>query len=256
MIEFLSMKTLNFFPKNHCFSKALIKWRGLALNGPAAPGKPGIDLSEENITELLLDIFGSLSFVEVCLLYQAAKKHSSLHESVDWKLFFQKQKLQFNSRNPELSEKLETMTHEFLTWAQERQMSSQDLMPMNSLDNPDSLNSLKTLTKNFRTLKLSRNEGKKILDLLVDLILMDKETLELIPLSGKDNWLQQLMVKRHPNTLNSDKSPQIKKAWPAYVQIKSSRQGDRIVHKLHLTYSNEEDLNSKLKRLSQMDAHV
>ncbi len=245
------MKTLNFSPKKCCFSKVLIKWKGLALNGLLAFHQPVIDLSGEDITELLLELFGSLSFVEVCFLYQAVGKHPDLFESVDWKLFFKKQKFQLNSRNLELFEKLESMTREFLIWTQERQMSSGDLMPMNCLDD---LDALKILTSHFQDMKLSRNEGKKILDLLVDLILMGKTTRELMPLS--DNWYQQLMAKRYPNTLNADKSPQTKKTWPTYVQTKSFRQGDRVVHQLHLTYSNEDDLNSKLKHLSQMDGHV
>ncbi len=242
------MKNLNFSPKNHCFSKALIKWKGIALNGFSASGKITLDLSGENITELLLDLFSPLSFVEVCLLHRASGQHPDFFKSIDWNLFFQKQNLHLNSRTLELFEKLKLMPREFLTWAEEHQMSSRDLMPINSLDD---LNSLNILVKNFPKLKLNRNEGKKILDFLVDLILMGQKTEELTPSSG--NWFQQLTNKRYPNTLNNDKLRENKKSWPAYVQTKSSRQGDRMIHKLHITYSNEKDLNSKLKRLSQMN---
>ena len=152
------MKSLHFTPKNHCFSKALIKWKGITLNGSPASNKPTFDLSGENITELLLDLFNSLCFVEACLLYHSTKEYPRLFETVDWNLFFKKQKIHLNSRNLELLEKLKSMPEDFLTWAREHQMSPRDLMPINSIDNPDSL---KILTKNFPKLKLNRNEGKK-----------------------------------------------------------------------------------------------
>ena len=247
----MQMKILNFYPKNQCFSKALIKWKDLALNGLLASGKPIVDLSQEDITELLLDLFGPLSFIEICLLHWASKEHPNLFESVDWMLFFQKQNFQFNSRNLELSAKLKAMPHDFLIWSQKHQMSPRDLMPINSLDNPDCL---KGLVKNFPDLKLTRNEGKKILDILVDLILMGEKTGELAPSS--DNWFQQLAVKRYPKSLKTNSSPEKEEQWPAYVHIKRSRQGDRVVHKLQLTYNDQRDLNSKLERLYQMTNHV
>lgn len=241
------MKSLNFVPKNHCFSKAMIKWKEIVLNTTTSK-KPVFDLSGEDITELLLDLFGSLCFIEVCLLYHSAKKHPCLFEAVDWNSFFKKQKIQMNSRNLQLFEKLKSMPKEFLTWAQEHQMSSRDLMPINSLED---LNCLKTLIKNFQKLKLNRNEGRKTLDLLVDMILMNNKTEDLNPSS--ENWFQELMIKRYPNTLNDDKLQKTKRDWPNYVQIKNSRQGDKMTYKLQLTYSNDKDLHSKLKYLSQIN---
>lgn len=243
------MKILNFIPKNHYFSTALIKWNGIALNGNPDLQKPTFDLSGENITELLLDLFDSLSFTEICLLYHCAQKHPRLFDAIDWKLFFKKQNIHINSRNLQLLEKLKSMPEEFLIWAQDHQMSSKDLMPINSLDNPGCL---KDLTKIFSKLKLNRNEGKKTLDLLVDLVLMNHKAEDLTPSSG--NWFQQLMAKRYPNTLNNDKWEKIKKDWPNYVQIKSSRQGDRMIRKFQVTYTNEKDLQSKLKHLNQINS--
>ena len=271
------MKILNFHPKGHYFSRIPVLWKGLLLN-PSPSGNLNstpMDLSLENAGELLWDLLGPMTFVEVSRLYNACQEHPHFFQAVDWNSFFQKQKLFWNQRNLELIEKLKTTNHGFLHWAQDRQMSGRDLMPLNSLD------SMKTFNipgEKFRELGITRSEGKNILDLLVDLILMGQTAETLMPQSSTEktkqtgsqnplqintktmspskNWYQQLMAQRYPNTWNRDSATQTTKSLPHYAQVKKFRQGDQMIHKLQITYKDESDLDSKLKHLHRINDHV
>ena len=273
----MGMKILNFHPKGHYFSKIAVLWKGLLLN--PCPSRnlnsTPMDLSLENPGELLWDLLGPMSFIEVSRLYNACHEHPHFFQAVDWNSFFQKQKLFWNQRNLELIKKLKTINHGFLSWAQDRQMSPRDLMPLNSLNSMETFN---RLGEKFPELGLTRSEGKNILDLLVDLILMGQTAETLMPLSSAKKikqtrsqnplqinhntipqskiWCQQLMAKRYPNTWNRDSSTQETKSWPRYAQVKKFRQGDQMIHKLQITYKDESDLDSKLKYLHGMNNHV
>ena len=66
--------SLNFRPRNPCFSKAGIEWRGVVLNGKTAPNKALVDLSDEDLSELIHELFGKLEFIEVAELFQAIEE--------------------------------------------------------------------------------------------------------------------------------------------------------------------------------------
>ena len=246
----MNIKILNFSSKAPSFSKALVKWNETGLNGLWAEGKPIVDLSQEDPTELLMDLFAPLCFVELCLLYQAGKEQDLLFQNVDWNHLFKKQKIQFNLRNLQLFEKLKQLPPEFLKWAGDHALSPQELMPVNSLDK---LSPLQDLSPEFEKLKLSRNEGRKVLDILVDLILMGVKTEELTPSSN--NWLNELNQKRYPDSFKKDfsqSSQKTKSHWPKYVRIRNLRQGDQMIHQMQITYGSQGDLGSKLKHLCQI----
>ena len=243
----MNIKTLNFSSKNPCFSKALVCWRETGINGLWACEKPILDLSQEDPTELLMDLFFPLCFVELCLLYQAGKEHPHLFQAVHWSHLFEKQKIQFSLRNLQLWEKLKQLPPEFLKWAGNHALSPQELMPVSGLDK---LRPLCKLGPNFEKLKLSRNEGRKVLDILVDLILMGVKTEELMPSSG--NWLNELNQKRYPNSFEKDFPQKMEPPWPQYVRVKNFRQGDQVIHQMQITYGSQDDLGSKLKHLCQI----
>ena len=102
----------------------------------------------------------------------------------------------------------------------------------------------------FSELQCSRSDGKRIIDLLVDLILLGKSKMELEPQEGK-NWLTQLMDLRYPNTTQSDRSEK-NLAWPEFVQVQNKRLGDQLTYNMQIQYTDNKDLNQKLHRLSEL----
>lgn len=240
---------LAWSPRSHCFSKAQIEWNGLILNGAVAIDKPIVDLSSEDLNELVSDLFGSLGFIELCELHQALQSHKNVQEKIDWKLLFAKNQMSWNDRTLELINKLADCTPAFLDWAYDHKLSQQDLMPLNGLSNLQTFNDLSI---HFFNLHLSRNDGKQAVDLLVDLLLFGLTPEKLTPQESLP-WLQQLLQLRNPEATKAEQATETTSHWPRYVQVQKLRQGDRLMQKMQITYSDAKDLSDKLNRLSNMD---
>ena len=152
-----------------------------------------------------------------------------------------------SQRNDELKKKLAQAPVSFLNWMEERKASISDLMPLNSLTQ---INSINPLLEEFEKQKLTRSQGKQILDLLVDLVMMKTSSQQLIP-SGK-NWLDQLKGLRYPNTSKKDQQPGLEsKDWPQFIRVQKQRAGDRTRYQMTLQFYNEEELLEKLQRLNR-----
>lgn len=243
----LDLISLDFVPQKACFSKAQIEWRGILLNGKTAEDKPIVDLSDENLTELVFELFGPLEFIEMAELYQSIQKIEALNKAMNWSQFFSEQKLAYQPRTLELFDKLLQLSEDFKSWASSRKLSASDLMPINSLKDLDLFNSLSPL---FSELQFTRSEGKKLIDLLVDLILLGKTKSELLP-QEKQNWIFQLSEMRYPNTTQMDME-QKSSHWPEFVQVQNKRLGDRLTYNMQIQYTDAKDLNQKLNRLSEL----
>ena len=239
--------SLSFVPRNKCFSKAQIEWRGIVLNGKVSANKPIVDLSNEDLNDLIFELFGKLSFIEVSELFEAVES-SELARSISWEEYFKKIEMHYNQRNKELFLKVNTLPEVFKNWCFERKLSASDLMPIASLNNFEIFNSLSAL---FDELNCSRNDGKKIIDILVDLILMGKTKKDLIPMECQV-WLKHLSEIRYPETTKTDYQSSQKNVWPEFVQVQNKRMGDKLTYNMQIQYTDQYDLNQKLNRLSQI----
>lgn len=238
---------LDFRPKNGRYSLVQFLWNNILIN-KADDKPPIIDVSHKNITDLLTILYSDISFVEFMELYWACEAHPNLASQVNWQLYLSCQKMTWNDRQKQLLKKLQNLPTLFLDWCHLKQVSSQDLMPLNALDNLDSFCSL---TRYFDPLKVSRNHGKKIIDLLVDLILLDHPPDKLKPSDNQD-WSVKLEILRKPKTSKGQTQSQAAN-WPRYVNIKSVRHGDQRQYQMQILFKNQQDLKEKLLRLSEME---
>ncbi|MCB0378169.1 MAG: hypothetical protein KDD33_06730 [Bdellovibrionales bacterium] len=248
MFENMDSKSLclEFRPRKACFSKAQVLWRGFALNGLLSATQPQVDLSQEDLTELLFDLYGTLELVELSELYQAVLKEPSLQQKIDWPQFFRNQGLQYNMRLVDLLKVLTDLPTTFKNWAFEKKVSANDLMPLISLKDPSGFTQICEVIAERR---LTRSEGKKAIDLLVDLFLMGKTARELMPLD-ESSWIDQLSSLRYPQTKKRDQQQaNTQNQWPDFVQVQSLRQGDRRIHRMQIHYFDDSDLSEKLRRL-------
>lgn len=230
---------------------AQIEWNGIVLNGTIPADKPIVDLSHEDLNDLIGDLFGFLSFVELCELYLAFDIHEKARKKLNWEVLFSRYNMNWNARTQELVEKLAGCEKDFVDWAYTHKMSAQDLMPLNGLKDLENFN---FLSSHFSKLNLSRNEGKQTIDLLVDLIMLDFSRADLEPLANQD-WIQYLYSLRNPTVAQVDKEQSPESPWPRYVQVQKQRQGDKITQKMQITFSDNKDLFEKLNRLKNMDVN-
>ena len=91
----LDLISLSFVPRNPCFSKAQIEWRGVVLNGKLSEDKPIVDLSDEDLSDLTFELFGELQFIEVAELYEALQT-SDISSHMNWESYFKKINLRFS----------------------------------------------------------------------------------------------------------------------------------------------------------------
>ena len=239
------LEYLDFLTDKDRFSMAQLEWRGLVLNGPKTMGTPIVDLSDQEIGPLLKEIFGSLNFGEIAELYNKSQVYPQTKDW-NWGSILENFGFQNSQRNFNLLLRVSQLPSEFLFWIRSRKSSPADLMPLLGLKKLDLYTDL---WREIPKQNVSRNEGRMILDLLVDLILMGKSQDLLQP---RSHWLNELQKMRSPMTLEKDCKID-SSSWPRYVQIRQSRQGDKVLGQLQITYTDATDLNQKLQRLSQWE---
>ena len=222
-----------------------MEWHEIIVNGQAQSAQPIIDLSDENLTELLYDLFQPLSFVELFELYEATQKEPSMQAEVNWQKLFEKSNKTWTQRTEQLFMKMSQLPKEFIDWCFERKMECRDLMPINGLSD---LKAFSALAVKFSQFSFTRNEGRMIIDLLVDLLLMKKSPEELLVVCD-EQWLSSLEKIRNPKTLQKQESKENK--WPKYAQEQRFRHGDRWQYKLNIQFKDSKDLEKKLKNLSE-----
>ncbi len=239
------LEKLNFEPRGHHFKMARIEWKNVVLNPKGGESYPVVDLSDWKLVDLLFDLFGPLSLIEIFELFKACLEQPPLAEALEPQAFMLLQKRQWNQRLQDLFSKLQETPQCFLNWAHNKQLGHRELQPLLSLNN---LEVISPLLQQFPRQGLSRNDGKVVLDLLVDLVLMKKTETELEPKENQ-NWLETLKSLRNPMS-RGIRPKSVKEGWPKYVQVVNFRQGDRVLQKMQITFLDQDDLHGKLQRLS------
>lgn len=244
--------SVDFKPRGHALTSIRVEWKNWVLNGAVAgPYQPLADLSDQNLTELLVDVFGPLKFIEMAELYLSLKKCPQLFAAVNWMTYFKAQNMNFTNRTEELLKSLSGLPDSFFQWCYRRDLSPQDLMPILALKE---YKDFATLSTEFENLNLSRSEGKLIIDLLVDLLLMGRPWQDLGPETEHGTWLNHLQRLRYPMRESFEsQSQQLSSQLPKYLEIRSLQQGDRTLKRLQITYSDNQDLHKKIERLKSIE---
>ncbi|MEM7646759.1 MAG: hypothetical protein AAF203_07620 [Pseudomonadota bacterium] len=235
---------LNFQPKSGAFLNAQIEWRGVILNTQSRRDLPIVDLSEQNLADVLVGLFPQISFVELARLSRACDSISSLNLNLE--SLFGAYNMHWNQKMAVLLNVLAQQSPSFEDWCIEKKLSAQDLMPLLALTDQKAFVEFSEL---FWSEGLSRSEGKQCIDWLVDLLLLGKSLKELKFFKGA--WKNHLRSLRYPNETNESKNTG--DHWPKFVQVSSFRHGDRKLQKLQITFQDDKDLQEKLGRLQKMN---
>lgn len=240
---------LNFKPLRPAIKVAAFYWQGFLLNADAPADAPEVDLTHSPLDEILFDLFGELSLMELYFLHRACQKQGLLTPHIDWSVFFRKQNRFWNDKVALLFKQLEKCPEAFLDWCADRKIENKDLYPLLSLKEDSQWTQFNLAGPFWSKQNLSRNDGKRALDLVIDLILMNAPSEKVLP-NGKSTWLNQLNLLRNPLTTQKDET-NTTSAWPQYVKLKKQRQGDRLLQQLEISFLNNEDLKQKLNRLAE-----
>ncbi|PIS11947.1 MAG: hypothetical protein COT73_01175 [Bdellovibrio sp. CG10_big_fil_rev_8_21_14_0_10_47_8] len=203
----------------------------------------------EKIASLFRSLYFELSFVEMARLVDKATAHVWFPISlVVQKFGWQPTEIFFSTATA----LLKTPTG-FQNWCAEKKMHPQDLSPLLSAGDLD----LKWFYRDLLTLKLSKSQGTRALELAVELSLMgnDVKTLEAQDNESSAEWLERLTLLRYPETSQRDadqESWMTTLPWPGTSQARWTRQGDRAGVEVKLFVSQPSDLKKYLQGLSRV----
>lgn len=198
--------------------------------------------------DLFFNIVHNLSLVQMGFLLNSDKFSVVFDENY----FFSKLKFGSVESIKKLAPKLVTMPFNFLNWLHQKAIAAQDLAPLHALD----VERLHSYFEPILMARPSKTEGIQILELLVDLILLEKsESLLQEALKGPtaNLVLKNLKELRYPQTAARDQQQaQNQLNWPGQVTAKFQRRGDRSGYDLHFFASHPSELKKTLQQLEKV----
>lgn len=232
---------------------------GVAIDGIVIAGfeqklllnYPWTDQSAEVFLDLFVSVHPHLSFMELLNLgsWFRADGGRTLPMSLMEKIlerYGYRQAIDLESWIPRLNE----VPPSFRNWSGLRGLSPQELSPLLSLE-PSRIAELHL--DEIPKRELSRREGARALELLVELFLMNIPFLA--PDLNRDRWLTSLQKLRYPQTELSDNSAQTwisGQIWPKQSQIRWVRRGDRAGLEVKMLIQRPRDLQKSVERLQQI----
>lgn len=211
----------------------------------------------EGISQLFRSLYFELSFAEMARLIEKTKSHtwfptSHVVSKFGW---------QHGEHFEVIAAALLKTPPGFQNWCAEKKVGPMDLAPLISAQGLD----LKHLWADILTLRLSKSQGVKALELGVELLMMGQtpddlqssRLLTVMPahLSAGDAFVEALKQLRFPDTLQRDREAAAKWAslpWPGTSQAQWTRQGDRGGIELKLFVSQPSDLKKYLQSLNRV----
>lgn len=212
-----------------------------------------ISLDEKNLIEILYDLYPDLSFIELCRLSSKIRAfENSRDPGTLIKKLWQIYGYQYRDSLELVVEKVLQLPTEAQAWLQEKKMAPQDLAPLRSLTD---LNQLDSFWSILSTSPHSKSEGVKIIEWLIELILLNHPMDQLLPLKPGAAWVTQLQALRYPQSNKQDLHAETKirsLAWPLRSEARWARKGDRSGVELKLFFSHPQELKRALERLDQV----
>lgn len=197
-----------------------------------------VQLSSHALSPLLQEIYPSLSLIELFEILIFFKDQKIALDPVE---LGQAYHFHWNEITEQLFLNYKNWPQDFIDWSKEKNCHTNDLRPLLLADKL-SLRQRKDfylLLAEFKNLKLSLGDGKKVLELLIDLSATEfnHENLRYKNLDtdsvkdlNKDKWMARLSKLRFSMTELRDlkKKEFIKKtAWPSSTKINFKRLGDQ-----------------------------
>jgi len=139
----------------------------------------------------------------------------------------------------------------FLFWLHDKDVRASDLAPLRAI----SPENIQFFTQVFLQCRPSKSEGVQILEHVVDLCLMSLSEQKITECfsSSASETLKQLKLLRYPHTAHRDQDlkENLKISWPANVQARYQRRGDKSGFDLQVFVSNSNELKKTVIHLEK-----
>lgn len=259
MILTFSMTDLRFdldfkplYPTPEIFP--IFAWHGWALNHFHKPtgNKVAVqDVSHKDLSEILKQIYPTLTFMELTRFYSCAQQAKI---TASWNLIFRAYSYHWNDRMLKTVDLARALPENFQQWLQAHDASPRDIAPLLSLKANHNLEHVLTTMVN---LNVSRSLGLQILELAVDLQLLGTEIKNILPVASEsaDSWVSRLKKLRFPMTETLDaQTEQILQSlpWTKAFSKRWTRMGDRSGLEIKFLALSQEDLRNKVKSLQEI----
>lgn len=157
----------------------------------------------------------------------------------------------------------DSITGSFQNWYQTKNVGPQDLRFLSLLKTQEQIQTFSKLTESFFLSNPSYSGGLQVLEVIVDLILMDRDSqTPAFEASDKNQlqkniqiWRNQLFEIRNPNTTAKDdlRKAQLESLkWPKGAKTKVERRGDRHGVELKVFISSSTDLTKIIANLESL----
>ena len=243
---------------------------------------PVIQLEKETLAGCFKALYPELSFQELSRLSTKLPFDINLLQEL-WALYgFRWKESLF-----EVCQKVSELPMEVQGWLHLKKLGPQDLAPLRSIPSVQILNDFWPYILKFN---FSKSEGTKLIELLVELLLLEIPQEKLLPQSqlgtqnqlskqkneipphsisenlnikkqGSDNttegsaWLKYLFEIRHPQSTQQDRMAEksiVNLGWPLKSEARWSRRGDRAGIEFKMFFSHPQELKRSLDRLQQI----
>lgn len=144
----------------------------------------------------------------------------------------------------------------FQDWLYEKKVEQHHLVFMNALKTQQQKDSFHSLATELASFNPSQSSGLKFLEILADLILLNKEGQVLRNFNSFDLWKEHLRALRYPQTASHDlqfKEKLEKLSWPSNSKIKFERRGDRAGVELKTFITSALDIKKFAAELERLE---
>lgn len=205
------------------------------------------EIDKDGIAALFRSLYFELTTPELARLYRS----TSVSTWFPIQEVLAKFQVRWTENNEKLSDIICQLPMGFQNYCSEKKWSFGDFQPLAAAKGLI----LSPFFMRMIDLNLSRSQSVAALELIVDLLLMGKQPLELLPDDAmtSDTWMDSLRHLRYPESSQKDDwaSRQVQELpWPGTAQARWTRQGDRTGIELKLFVSQPTDLKKYLQSLS------
>jgi len=210
-------------------------------------------------TNLYFQLHSKLSLLQKLVLLQSP----AFADFFDLQTFFSHLPPRSQSELMELSKIICNLPEKFKKWVHEKDLHFFDLAPLLSIKsetagldvikNAATLR-LQSILENWDQIHFSKSQGIQALELLVELILLNTKSEELIldQQIPAEDIIKKLKLLRYPKTLASDEEKKNNSLlWPTSTQVQAQRRGDRWGYNIHFFVSGPQELTKTIEQFQK-----
>lgn len=167
----------------------------------------------------------------------------------------------------ELIDKIISLPKDLQTWIHQKKVSPLDLAPFKALSKKESFDLLEPLWQPFLYYSFSKSDGVKVIEYLIELLLLEFPLQELFPPNwtenstlvptahnSGENWMHHLHSLRYPKSTQFDQNAEallLQQTWPKKMDARWIRRGDRSGVELKLFFTHPDELKQNIVGLEK-----